>query len=81
MKSNVGKPDKNIRIVLGIIIAAAGVYFKSWWGIVAIVPLLTALTGLCPLYKLLGIETCKSKIRVNEHLALLEAELILKVSL
>ena len=31
MKSNVGKPDKNIRIVLGIIIVAAGVYFKSWW--------------------------------------------------
>ena len=60
MKSNVGKPDKNIRIVLGIIIVAAGVYFKSWWGIVAIVPLITAFTGVCPLYKLLGINSCKT---------------------
>ena len=60
MKSNVGKPDKNIRIVLGIIIVAAGVYFKSWWGIVAIVPLITAFTGVCPLYKLFGINSCKT---------------------
>ena len=59
MKSNVGKSDKNIRIVLGIIIVAAGIYFKSWWGIVAIVPLVTAFTGVCPLYKLLGINSCK----------------------
>ena len=65
MKSNVGKTDKSIRIVLGIIIAAAGFYFKSWWGIVAIVPLLTAVTGFCPLYKLLGVDTCKSRIRVD----------------
>lgn len=60
MKSNVGKSDKNIRIVLGIIIVAAGVYFKSWWGIVAIVPLITAFTGVCPLYKLLGVNSCKT---------------------
>jgi len=60
MKSNVGKPDKNIRIVLGIIIVAAGVYFKSWWGIVAIVPLITAFTGFCPLYRLFWINTCKT---------------------
>jgi len=55
MKSNAGKPDKNIRIVLGIIIVAAGVYFKSWWGIVAIVPLVTAFSGFCPLYRLFWI--------------------------
>jgi len=65
MKCNVGKTDKNIRLVLGIIITAAGFYFKSWWGIVAIVPFVTALAGFCPLYKLLGINTIKTKIRVN----------------
>jgi hypothetical protein len=65
MKCNVGKTDKTIRIVLGIVIAAAGFYFKSWWGIVAIVPLVTAFTGFCPLYSLLGINTCKTKLRVN----------------
>lgn len=61
MKCNVGKPDKNIRLGLGIIITAAGFYFKSWWGIVAIVPLVTAFTGFCPIYRLFGINTCKTK--------------------
>lgn len=65
MKQNVGKTDKIIRIVLGLTIAAAGIYFKSWWGIVALVPLLTALTGFCPLYRFLGINTCKTKIKVS----------------
>jgi Protein of unknown function (DUF2892) len=65
MKTNVGKTDKSIRIVLGIIIAAAGVYYQSLWGLVAIVPLVTAFTGFCPLYSLFGINTCKTKIKVR----------------
>jgi len=72
MKSNVGKTDKAIRIVLGIIIAAAGFYFKSWWGIVAIVPLVTAFAGFCLLYRLLGINTRKTKLRVNFNLENIE---------
>ncbi|CAN5494297.1 hypothetical protein BH11BAC3_BH11BAC3_00950 [soil metagenome] len=60
MKLNVGKADQTIRILLGVIIAIAGIYFKSWWGLVALVPLITAFTGLCPLYKILGISTNKT---------------------
>ena len=59
MKSNVGKTDKVIRIVIGLLIGAAGYYYKSWWGIAGIVPVLTALIGWCPLYLPLGIRTCK----------------------
>lgn len=65
MKSNVGKTDKAIRIILGIIIAALGFYYKSWWGLIAIVPFVTAFTGFCPLYKLLGIHSGKTNITVN----------------
>jgi len=57
MKLNVGSADKSIRIILAIVIAALGVYFKSWWGAVALVPLITAFAGICPLYKILGIST------------------------
>jgi len=57
MKLNVGSTDKNIRIILAIIIAAFGIYFKSWWGAVALVPLITAFAGICPLYKILGVNT------------------------
>ncbi|MDE3211684.1 MAG: DUF2892 domain-containing protein, partial [Bacteroidota bacterium] len=31
MKSNVGKTDKTVRIILGIIIAALGYYYHTWW--------------------------------------------------
>lgn len=56
-----GSADKVIRIVLGIGIGAAGIYFKSWWGLVAIVPLATSFIGTCPLYLPFGIKTHRSK--------------------
>lgn len=59
MKANVGKADKVIRIVLGVAIIAAGIYFKSWWGAIGIIPILTAAISWCPLYTPLGIKTCK----------------------
>ncbi len=59
MKANVGKADKVIRIILGVAIIAAGVYFKSWWGAIGIIPILTAAISWCPLYTPLGIKTCK----------------------
>ncbi|MGZ8559200.1 MAG: YgaP family membrane protein [Chitinophagaceae bacterium] len=59
---NVGKSDRSVRIVIGVLIAVAGIYFKSWWGIVAILPLVTAFTGFCPLYKVLGITTRKTVV-------------------
>jgi len=58
MKKNVGKTDKVIRLVLGVIIAAAGIYFKSWWGLLAIVPVATALINFCPIYRIFGLSTC-----------------------
>ena len=47
-----------IRIVLGLIISAAGFYYQSWLGLIALVPLGTAIIGSCPLYLILGISTC-----------------------
>ncbi len=61
MKRNIGNTDMAIRIIIGLAIAAAGFYFKSWWGLVAIIPLVTAFTGFCGLYSVLGISTCKIK--------------------
>jgi len=50
MKCNVGKTDKIIRWIIGIVIVALGLYYKSWWGLLAIIPILTALFGFCALY-------------------------------
>ena len=62
MKSNVGKSDKVVRIVLGIIIAALGYYYQTWWGLIALVPILTAFMGFCPIYKIVGINTCSRDV-------------------
>lgn len=61
MKNNVGKTDKIIRIVIGLAIAVLGIYYQSYWGLLAIIPLGTALIGSCGLYSLLGINTCPLK--------------------
>jgi hypothetical protein len=61
MKANVGKTDKIVRIVLGVLIAALGIYYQSWLGLLAIVPIGTALMNWCALYALLGINTCPTK--------------------
>ena len=58
MKPNVGGIDRTLRIVLGLGIVAAGFYFKSYWGFVGLVPLLTAGVRFCPLYSILGLRTC-----------------------
>jgi hypothetical protein len=61
MKRNVGKTDRIIRIVIGILIAVAGVVFKSWWGLLAIIPLFTGIVGWCALYVPFGISSTKKK--------------------
>jgi hypothetical protein len=59
MKCNVGVTDRIIRIILGVVIILAGVYFKSWWGVVGIVPIVTGLIRFCPAYIPFGFSTCK----------------------
>ena len=61
MQCNIGKADKVLRIIIGLVIIAIGMYFKSWWGAIGLVPLLTATIGWCPLYVPLGIKTCKTE--------------------
>lgn len=59
MKRNVGGFDRIFRVVAGLAILGAGFLYQSWWGIVGIVPLLTATIGWCPVYLPFGISSCK----------------------
>ncbi len=61
MKCNVGKIDRIIRVLLGLIIIAVGIYFNSWWGAIGIIPLFTAAIGWCPLYVPFGLSSCSTK--------------------
>ncbi|NOX38799.1 MAG: DUF2892 domain-containing protein [Calditrichaeota bacterium] len=60
MKRNVGKTDRVIRIVLGLVIIVLGYLNNSWWGAIGLIPLLTAFVGFCPLYVPFKINTEKS---------------------
>ena len=62
MTCNVGKTDRIIRVILGVVIIAAGVYYQSWWGAIGVIPLFTAAIGWCPVYLPFGISTsCKDQ--------------------
>ncbi|MBV2225488.1 MULTISPECIES: DUF2892 domain-containing protein [Sphingobacterium] len=67
MKTNMGPQDKTIRIIIAVIIAVL-FFTKVISGTLAIVLLvvagifvLTSLIGFCPLYSLLGVNTCRKK--------------------
>jgi predicted metal-binding protein len=61
MKKNIGGVERAIRIVAGLgILSLAFIGPKTPWAYLGIVPLLTGLTGWCPPYAILGINTCKS---------------------
>ncbi len=58
MKANIGPLDRAIRITAGLALLGAGYYFKSWWGLIGIVPLLTAVFRFCPAYVPMGLSSC-----------------------
>ncbi len=59
MKKNVGSTDRIIRLLIGLVIIAWGIYDGCWIGLVGIVPLMTALLNWCPLYIPLKLSTVK----------------------
>ncbi len=62
MKTNEGGIDRALRVIVGLaVLSLAFVGPKTPWGYVGLVPLLTGLVGFCPLYALLGINTCPAK--------------------
>lgn len=62
MPRNEGTIDRALRIILGLaLLAIVFVGPQTPWGWIGIVPLATGLVGFCPLYRLLGINTCALK--------------------
>ena len=59
MKKNVGAIDRIIRLVLGLVIIAWGVYAENWFGLIGIVPLMTGTLNWCPAYLPLKLSTIK----------------------
>jgi len=59
MRTNEGTVDRILRVVVGAgVLSLAFIGPHTPLGYVGLVPLLTGLVGICPLYSLLGINTC-----------------------
>ena len=60
MTRNIGDVERIVRAIVGIgLISLVFVGPQTWWGLIGLVPLATAVIGWCPPYALLGISTCK----------------------
>ncbi len=60
MTQNIGGIERILRIVAGLVLMAlAATHTVGWWGWLGAIPLATGLTGWCPPYSMLGINTCK----------------------
>lgn len=58
-KANVGGIDRILRVVAGIVLIALTLMgVIGVWGWIGIVPLATGLLRTCPIYSLLGFNTC-----------------------
>jgi glucose uptake protein GlcU len=67
MKKNIGSTDKTIRLVVAALIAV--LYFTGTvtgtiaivLGIVALILVVTSIVNFCPIYSLIGTNSCKTK--------------------
>ncbi|MCF7983737.1 MAG: DUF2892 domain-containing protein [Thiohalocapsa sp.] len=60
MTKNMGKQDRNLRLVAAGLLILAGILTNTWWlTILGLVPLATSTIGFCPAYVPFKIDTRK----------------------
>lgn len=62
MSRNEGNTDRLLRVVAGLVLIALTLTGQiGIWGWIGVIPILTGSIGFCPLYRVLGINTCGLK--------------------
>jgi hypothetical protein len=62
LKTNVGGIDRVLRIVAGLLLIGLTLMGTIGpWGWIGLVPLATGLFSSCPLYSIIGVNTCPMK--------------------
>jgi hypothetical protein len=60
MEMNEARLDRLLRVIIGaVLLALVFVGPQTPWGWFGLVPLVTGVIGFCPLYRLIGIDTCR----------------------
>ena len=66
MKTNEGYVDRTIRVIVGLVLlsvlAIGPVPGWGLFGLLAVLPLATGLTGFCPIYTVFGVDTRAGKL-------------------
>lgn len=63
---NVGRVDHLLRIFIGILLMGlADMNVIGPWGWFGVIPFITGALRYCPIYSLLGVDTCKSTSHVK----------------
>ena len=61
MHANIGNTERVIRIIIGLALLSLLFILEgnaSYWGLLGLIPLGTAAIRWCPIWKVLGINTC-----------------------
>lgn len=61
---NIGTVDRGVRMLIGIVTLSLLFVLEGnarFLGLIGLIPIATVLVGYCPLYGLLGINTCGKK--------------------
>jgi hypothetical protein len=68
MKTNENPADRALRIGVGLALLSLTLFGpQTWWGLVGLIPLITGVVGVCPVYRMFGISTCdKGKVVDNK---------------
>jgi hypothetical protein len=60
MGRNIGSLDQTLRLAIGTALVMMWIFGPlGWWGILGFYPLVTGITGVCPVYPLFGVSTYK----------------------
>lgn len=69
MQENIGNTERVIRVILGLALLSLLFILEgnaSYWGLLGLIPLATAAVRWCPIWKLLGINTCSAEQHVHQ---------------
>ena len=62
--NNVGNADRIIRVIIGLGLLNLLIILNGnmrYLGLLGLIPIITAIIGFCPLYKLIGVKTLSKK--------------------
>ena len=60
MKCNIGKTERLIRIVTGILLVGAGIFIGGLWALLGVAVMMTAIVSWCPARAVFGRSSCRT---------------------